>query len=117
VTRIPPSTHRLLDGLTVIGFAAAPLLVPLSGPAAWLAWTLATVHLLMTLATRSPDGRWGIVPLRWHGAVELVVGITLPGVPFVAGWVGSERWFYLLAGGVILVIRLASQFTPGARVR
>ena len=111
---IPPSVHRVLDGLTVVGFALAPFLIPLSGAAAWLAWALAVVHLLMTLATNFPDQRRGMVPLRWHGSVELLVGIALTAVPFVVGWVGPARWFYLLAGGVILVIRLGSRFTPGS---
>ena len=109
---IPPSTHRVLDGLTVVGFAVAPFLIPLSGAAAWLAWTLAVVHLLMTLATSFPDERRGVVPLRWHGSVELLVGLALPAAPFAAGWVGSARWFYLLAGGAILVVWLGSGFTP-----
>ena len=109
---IPPPVHRVLDGLTVVGFAVAPLLIPLSGGAAWLAWTLAVVHLVMTLATIFPDERRGIVPLQWHGSVELLVGIALPGAPFVAGWVGPARWFYLLAGGAILIVRLGSRFTP-----
>ncbi len=109
---IRPSVHRMLDGLTVVGFAIAPFVVPLSGAAAWLAWTLAVVHLLMTLATSFPDGSPGLVPLRWHGTVELLVGIALAGVPFMAGWVGSARWFYLVAGAVVLAIRLGSQFTP-----
>ena len=112
MTMIRPSDHRLLDGLTVIGFAVAPALVPLSGAAAWLAWALAAVHCLMTLATSFPGGPRNIVPLRWHGGVELLVGILLPAAPFVAGWVGSTRWFYLLAGGLILLIRLASRFPP-----
>ena len=112
MTLVRFSTHRLLDGLTVIGLAVAPVLVPLSGAAARLAWTLAAVHCLMTLATSFPDGPRGIVPLRWHGGAELLVGIMLPAAPFLAGWVGPARWFYLVAGGVILLIRVMSPFTP-----
>ena len=112
MTMIRPSDHRLLDGLTVIGFAVAPALVPLSGAAARLAWALAAVHCLLTLATAFPDAPRGIVPFRWHGGVELLVGILLPAVPLLAGWVGPARWFYLLAGGLILLIRLGSRFPP-----
>lgn len=110
MTLISPSGHRLLDGLTVVGFAAAPFVIPLSGAAAGLAWALAVVHLLMTLATSFPDRPRGVVPLQWHGSVELLVGAALLAAPFVAGWAGPARWFYLLAGGVILVVRLGSRF-------
>ena len=108
---IRPRAHRVLDMLTVVGFAVAPFILRLSGPAAWLAWVLAAVHLLMTLATAFPDGAPGPVPFRMHGIVELLVGIVLPVVPFVVGWTGAARWFYLVAGIVILLVWLGSRST------
>ena len=108
---IRPTTHRVLDMLTVVAFAVAPFMLRLSGPAAWLAWVLAAVHLLMTLATAFPDGGPRPVPFRMHGLVEFLVGIVLPVVPFVAGWTGAARWVYVVAGILILLVRLASQFT------
>ena len=108
---IRPPAHRVLDMLTVVGFAVAPFILRLSGPAAWLAWVLAAVHLLMTLATAFPDGAPGPVPFRIHGLVELLIGIVLPVVPFVAGWTGAARWFYVVAGILILLVRLGSRFT------
>ena len=108
---IRPAVHRVLDLLTVIGFAVAPFILRLSGPAAWLAWVLAAVHLLMTLATSFPGRAPGRVPFRLHGGVELLVGIVLPVVPFVAGWTGAARWFYVVVGIVILLVRLATRFT------
>ena len=108
---IRPTVHRVLDLLTVIGFAVAPFILRLSGPAAWLAWVLAAVHLLMTLATSFPDGAPGPVPFRLHGLVELLVAIVLLVVPFVVGWTGAARWFYVVAGIVILLVRLGTRFT------
>ena len=110
---IRPATHRVLDILTVIGFAVAPFVLRLSGPAAWLAWVLAAVHFLMTLATAFPDRAPAPrpVPFRMHGLVELLVGIVLLVVPFVVGWTGAARWFYLVAGILILLVRLGTRFT------
>ena len=105
---IRPAVHRGLDVLTVIGFAVAPFLLALSGPEAWLAWVLAVVHLVLTMATSFPDGPARFVSFRLHGLVEFLVGIVLPALPLVLGWTGTARWFYLIAGGVILIVRLAS---------
>lgn len=110
VSPIHPAAHRILDFLTVIGFAAAPFILALSGPAAWLAWALAAVHLLMTLVTSYPGGPVRSVSFPIHGLVELLVGIVLLALPLVVGWTGTARWFYLTAGGVILLVRQASQF-------
>jgi hypothetical protein len=108
VALIRPAVHRGLDFLTVTGFAVAPFLLALSGPAAWLAWVLAVVHLAMTGATTFPDGPARFVSFRLHGLVEFLVGIALPALPLAAGWSGTARWFYLIAGGAILIVRLAS---------
>ena len=110
MTFIRPTTHRVLDGVTVVVFAAAPLALGLTGVAAYLAWTLAVVHLLMTLLTAFPDGAPRPVPLRLHGLVELVVGPVLIAAPFALGWSGAARWFYVVAGVVILAVRFSSSY-------
>jgi hypothetical protein len=68
------------------------------------------VHLTLTLTTQfSPTGR-GVVPLRGHGTIEAIVGIVLLALPFVAGWTGRARVFYLVAGAVILVVSAVSKY-------
>lgn len=110
MARIRPSTHRLLDFVTVLAFALAPFALSLSGPAAWLAWVLAGVHLLMTLATAFPGGPARPLPLPMHGVVELSVGIVLLVMPLAVEWSGAARWFYVCAGAVILIVRLISKY-------
>lgn len=110
MARLRPSTHRQLDFITVAAFAVAPFVLSLSGPAAWLAWALAAVHLLMTLLTAFPGGAARPVPLRLHGVVELVVGIVLLVLPLAVGWIGAARWFYMAAGAVILIVRATSMY-------
>ena len=111
---LPVSSHRTLDFVTVVGFAIAPFVLPLSAIAAWLAWGLAVVHLVMTLGTAFSDTSNAPVSLRLHASVELLVGIALAALPFVAGWSGTDRWFYVIAGVVILLIRFGSRL-PGRR--
>ncbi len=95
--------HRILDFVTVFAFAAAPLVLGLKGGAAVLSYLLAGVHLVLTVLTRFRGDR-GLVPLKVHGAIELLVGLALVGVPFVLGWVGVARVFYIAAGVVILLV-------------
>ena len=97
--------HRVLDVVTVFAFALAPMLVPMDGLAANLAYVLAAVHLVVTLSTAFPDWAGRPLPLRAHGAIEAAVGIALVVLPFVVGWHGAGRAFYVIAGVVILLVR------------
>ena len=53
---IRPTMHGYLDYLTVVVFLAAPKLLGLEGLPALLSWTLAAVHLALTLITDFPLG-------------------------------------------------------------
>jgi hypothetical protein len=98
--------HGVLDLVTVAVFLLGPLIVGLGGSPAAIAYTLAAVHLLMTLFTRFPMGVWKKIPFFVHGIVELVVGIALLLLPTFAGYgPGSPaRRFYIAMGAVILVV-------------
>lgn len=98
--------HGVLDFFIVAVFLLAPLLVGLGGSPAAISYALAVVHLLMTLMTRFPAGRWKMVPFFAHGIVELIVGIALLILPSFAGYSpGSPaRRFYLAIGAAILVV-------------
>lgn len=113
---IHPRLHRILDFVTVAGFAIAPSLFGLRGLPAALAYVLAAVHLLLTLLTRSSPAEGGVVPLRVHGLVELLVGIVLVLLPFALGWTGVSRLFYVAAGVVVLGVWALSAYAQ-PRVR
>lgn len=98
--------HGMLDFVVVILFLLGPLVMGLGGSPAAISYTLAVVHLVMTLMTRFPAGRWKTIPFFVHGIVELVVGIVLLILPSFEGYSpGSPaRQFYLAMGAVILVV-------------
>ena len=50
--------HGMLDFVVVILFLLGPLLMGLGGSPAAISYTLAVIHLVMTLMTRFPAGRW-----------------------------------------------------------
>ncbi len=109
---LSPRIHGYLDYVTVAIFLLAPLVIGLGGKAALLSYTLAVVHLVMTLLTRFPGGISRIIPLVVHGLVELAVAIALILLPFWAGFSpGSPaRRFYLTMGAVIFVVWLLTDY-------
>lgn len=108
---LSPSTHGIIDYVTVIAFALAPTLFQFGGVPAAVAYGLAGVHLIMTLATRFPMGMFEGIPLRAHGVVELVVSAALIILPWVAGFVQpGAQWFFPIMGMSIFVIWLLSDY-------
>jgi hypothetical protein len=107
--------HGFLDIVTVFVFLLGPLVFGLGGSPAAISYTLAVVHLAMTLLTRFPMGRWKVIPFPVHGIVELVVGIALLILPAFTGYApGSPaRRFYLGMGAAILVVWVLTAY--GAR--
>jgi hypothetical protein len=105
--------HRMLDFVTVVGFALAPTVLGLVGFAATLSYLLAAVHLVLTLLTAFPGGTARPVSLAIHGAIEVVVGVALIVLPWVVGWVGTPRMFYCAAGVVILGVWALSAYRAG----
>lgn len=103
---ISPWVHGVIDLITVALLVLGPLLVGLGGSPAAIAFTLAAVHLVLTLLTDFPMGAWKRIPFFVHGIIELVVGIGLLILPSFAGYgPGSPaRRFYLAMGAVIVVV-------------
>jgi len=98
--------HGCLDYLVVLIFLCAPNLLHLSMVPAVISYSLAGIHLLLTLLTDFPLGALKVVPLKWHGIIELIVGPVLVALPFFLGF-GSEpaaQYFYVVNGIVILLV-------------
>lgn len=73
------------------------------------AYTLAVVHLLMTVCTKYPTGLIPVVSFRLHGAVELVVGVVLVIVGFLL-FEATTRVFHRSMGGIILLTWLLTDY-------
>ena len=103
---ISTRVHGTLDYVVAVAFALAPAILGLTGIAAWLAYTLAVVHLLITLATDFDRGVAHLLPVRWHGWIELVVSLALLVGPWLLGVSddATARTFYIAAGLVIFVV-------------
>lgn len=103
---ITPNTHGYLDYVTVAVFLLAPKLLGFEGLPALLSWTLAGVHLVLTLVTDFPLGLRPWLPFWIHGWIERIVGPALALIAFLPGisGAGSAFAFYLLMGLVIVAV-------------
>jgi hypothetical protein len=111
---IPPNVHRILDFLLVILFALAPTLFHITGNTRMLAYALAVIHLLMTLATQFPGSARRPIPFHVHGIIDFVVGLLLIAIPLVRHWTFDARKFYLGMGIAIVVIAALTRFRDTA---
>jgi hypothetical protein len=104
--------HGVLDYVTVALFLAAPSIFHLSGTPSGISYSLGGIHLALTLLTAFPLGLLKIVPMVAHGALELVVSLTLIPLPWILGFASdlTARWFYTGAGVVILAISVLTDY-------
>jgi hypothetical protein len=104
--------HGYLDYFVVLVFLTTPILLQLSMVPAVISYSLAGIHLALTLLTNFPLGVVKVIPLKWHGIIELTVGPVLIALPFVLGF-GSEptaQYFYIVNGSVILVVWILTDY-------
>lgn len=101
---LPPNVHRILDYLAVIVFALAPSMFHLAGNTRMLAYALAVIHLVVTLATQFPGSVRRPLPYSAHGIIELLVGLALVCVPLIRHWTFGARQFYPAMGVALLII-------------
>ena len=107
---IPPNVHRVLDYLAVIIFALAPTLMHITGNTRMLAYALAVIHLIVTLATDFSATRARPLPFPVHGYIELVVGILLAVVPFARHWTHDAAKFFPAMGVALIIIWLLTRY-------
>ncbi len=114
---ITATIHGYLDYLTVVVFLAAPKLLGLDGLPALLSWTLAGVHLALTLVTDFPLGWRPWLPFWIHGWVERIVGPALVLIAFLPNFSSSSLTFgfYLFMGLLIVAVGWLTDYSSGAK--
>ena len=116
---ISPRTHGYLDFLTVVIFLLAPTLLGLGQLSAILAYSLAVVHLIVTLASDFPFGVVKLIPFTVHGWIERMVGPLLIAIPFVLNFSTDEvaRNFYIAMGIIIIVVGMLTNYQAEVKDR
>ncbi len=103
--------HGVLDYGVVIIFALAPSLLGISDFSAVLCYVLAAVHLLVTILSDMPFGIKKLIPMLWHGHVELLVSLALVICPWIfTELMASGQLFFTLMGAIIFFVWASSNY-------
>lgn len=109
--QLRPEGHRIVDFVIVAAFALAPTVLGLTDSPAVIAYTLAAIHLALTLATRFPGGGGRPVSIGLHAVLELLVGISLLIMPWLTDWPGDAQAFFSVAGLMMLAGWVLTNYT------
>jgi hypothetical protein len=114
---ISPSMHGALDYSTIAATAAAPRLLGFPERAAQAAYALAGGYLALSALTDYPPALKRAVPLRAHGAADVVLGLAIPALPWVLGFAKNRpaRNFFLGLTAVTMVVTALTDWSPGRR--
>jgi hypothetical protein len=109
---LSPKLHGYLDYLVVLIFAMAPCALGFSTVPMVISYSLAGIHLALTLLTNFPLGVIKVIPLKIHGLIELIVGPCLVALPFVLKLTGepAAEYFYIVTGIVIFLVWLLTDY-------
>lgn len=103
---IGAAAHGIIDYAMVVLLAAGPGVAGFRGRQAMLAYVLAALLFALAALSRMPLGVLKIVRFPIHGALELLIGVVLLALPWMANFMAGvhSRNFYLAIGVLLLVI-------------
>lgn len=98
-----PRLHGTMDYLFGLLLLVAPGLLGFSDTASTICYSVALIHLTMSVLTNYPYGIVKLIPFPVHGTIELVLAVTLLLMPWMAGFTEDVvgRNFFIF-GGVAL---------------
>ncbi len=114
---ISPTLHGTLDYSTMAAALAAPRVLGFSRSAAMATYSLATGYLALSALTDYPPAVKRAVPLKVHGATDVLLGVTLPLLPWVVGFARdrSARNFFLALTGITMTVTALTEWEPKRR--
>lgn len=114
---LTPRMHGYLDLVVVAVFALAPSLLGFTTGPARLSYILAVVHLVLTICTRFSTDSRKFVPFAIHGALELIVSVSLLALPFLLAFADqpAARNFFFAAAVVIFAVWLITDYKAPSR--
>ncbi|HEX6573328.1 MAG TPA: hypothetical protein VF042_00035 [Gemmatimonadaceae bacterium] len=103
---ISPTLHGVIDYLTVPVLLAAGPVFHFDGRPAEITSTLAGVVLVYSLFTAYRLGLVKMITLPMHRAIDIVFGVSMILAPFVLGFTGSAKYFFVAMGifGLLVVV-------------
>ena len=117
--RLSPRVHGIMDYITVLFLVLSPQLFEMQFIATVFTYSLAFIHLALTLLTDFEMGLFPIVPLSVHGAIELLVSILLVAVAIAFRFSNDviSFYFYLICAAVLFIVWVFSSYNPASSAR
>jgi hypothetical protein len=115
--KLSPTTHGILDYVTVLFLLISPSLFGMETPGSYLSYALAIVHFLLTFATDFPAGALKIIPLRIHGLIEVIVSIGLLAAAISFRILGYpvSFYFFLVFSVSLFIVWTVSEYRMSVR--
>ncbi len=103
--KINSKLHGIIDYAVVLFLLAAPTLFLLPNLTAKFTYTLAAIHLTLTIFTQFELGLIKLIPLKIHGYIELMVSLALIGIAFYLGNIegSTAQYFYVGFGAAVFI--------------
>jgi hypothetical protein len=95
----------------------APILWGMTGEPRMILWSLCLIHFLVVCISKFSYGIVRILPMQVHGFLELIVGLSLPFMPYLFNFADrpNERHFFTGAGFILLVFWFLTDYGyPGS---
>ena len=110
--KLSPELHGILDYITVLFLLVSPTLFEMQTASKAFTYTLAIVHLVLTLFTDFRAGVFKIIPLRIHGLIEIIVAVALI---VIAIWfrISNDNvsfYFYLTFAVILFIVWTISEY-------
>ena len=111
---ITTRAHGVLDYIIGIALIAAPWIFGFanSGPETWVPVILGAGTILYSLITNYELGLTGLISMRAHLRIDMVLGILLAVSPWIFGFADIVWAPHLIVGLLILAVSMMTQSVP-----
>ena len=103
--------HGYIDYATAVALIAAPfLLFPAGTPgiATWLSVAAGVGLIIYSLITDYSVSARKAIPFKMHLILDFIAGVVFVAAPFVLGFVGIVKLYYLVMGLAVIVVVLTT---------
>lgn len=114
---ISPKIHGVLDYLVAGVLSGAPLVLGFSDVSIWAAVIAVSGGIglfVYSLLTDYSVGLRALIPFRLHLTLDAIAAVVFLAAPFLLGFGGVPRGFYLVIGSAVLAVVACTRVEAGA---
>ncbi|MEO1015495.1 MAG: hypothetical protein AAFX08_09950 [Pseudomonadota bacterium] len=105
---VPANVHGVIDYAAAVGLIALPFILGFSGVALFLSAGAGAALFLYSLVTDYSTSVQKVLPFSAHLLIDFVAGVAFIAAPFLFGFQGLERLYFLIMGVVVCALVLVT---------